>query len=461
MSIHVNQLIEQLLISLDQTQITHSETELLNHSKDESYHAGKNPTVIVYPRSKEDVVHIMAVSSKMNIPVIPYGRGSSLEGHIIPIGDAITIDFAEMNKIIDIRAEDLLVTVQPGIGRIDLNNELRKHGLFFSVDPGADASIGGMVATNASGTTSVKYGTMRDQVRDLEVVLANGSVIHTGNLAAKSSSGYHLNGLFVGSEGTLGTFTEITLRVFGIPEFQVAARVNFETVDSAIDAVTTIRQAGIPIARVELVDAGSIEHLNAYSKTNFPMKTTLFLEFHGNEAGLAQDLEFTKEIMEDHGCSNFVVESDTKARNIIWEARHNLAYAFIHSYRDKKMMTTDVCVPISSLATAIHFARDNMDKKNIVGGIIGHVGDGNFHVSMMVNMDHTQDVKNAVEFNADLVEFGLSLGGTCTGEHGVGIGKLKYQKLEHGPAYEVMQVIKKSLDPQNLLNPGKLILVDS
>lgn len=460
MAINVDQIIEELLVSLDKSQVTRSETELLNHSEDESYHEGKNPTLIVYPRNKEDVVHIMSVSTKMKIPVIPYGRGSSLEGHIIPIGDAITIDFAEMNQIVEVRAEDLLVTVQPGIGRVALNEELKKHGLFFSVDPGADASIGGMTATNASGTTSVKYGTMRDQVRDLEVVLANGSIIHTGNLAAKSSSGYHLNGLFVGSEGTLGVFTEITLRVFGIPEFQVAARVNFETVDSAINAVTTIRQAGIPIARVELVDEGSISHLNSYSHTDFPLKTTLFLEFHGNEAGLAQDLEFTKEIMEDFGSSNLVIESDTKARNIIWEARHNLAYAFIHSYKDKKMMTTDVCVPITSLATAIHFAREEMDKRAIVGGIIGHVGDGNFHVSMMTNMDDAHEVQQAVEFNADLVKLGISLGGTCTGEHGVGIGKLKYQKLEHGSSYAVMQLIKQSLDPSNLLNPGKLVVQD-
>lgn len=452
--IHIQSVIDQLLIVLKTEQVRTSETELLNHSQDESYHTPKMPEIVVYPKSTADVQAIVHIARNAQMPIIPFGRGSSLEGHIIPIGQAMTMDFSEMNQIIHISPEDMLVVVQPGVGRVQLNNELKKHGLFYSVDPGADASIGGMVATNASGTTSVKYGVTRDQVRDIEVVLANGDIIHTGNLAAKSSSGYHLNGLFVGSEGTLGCFTEITLRVFGIPEYQTAARASFQTVEQAIQAATLIRQSGIPIARVELLDAIAIKQINAYSNTTYPEKPTLFLEFHGNEAGLHQDIDFTIDIMNDLGCLEVIFEKDTKARNELWEARHNLAYAFIHGYRDKKMMTTDVCVPISKLADSIHFARQQLTARNLTGGILGHVGDGNFHVSLMAN---DLEMEEAKLFNAELVHHALAVGGTCTGEHGVGLGKIPYQKIEHGASYEVMQLIKKSLDPLNIMNPGKLI----
>lgn len=452
--VNLNEILSLLQNYLLDDQIFTSETERLNHSEDESYHLPKKPLIVVYPRSKEDVIHIMHVSNITELPIIPYGRGSSLEGHIIPIGDAMTIDFSEMNKIIEIRPDDMLVVVQPGVGRIQLNQELKKHGLFFSVDPGADASIGGMVATNASGTTSVKYGVMRDQVRDLEIVLANGDVIHSGNLAAKSSSGYHLNSLFVGSEGTLGCFTEITLRVFGIPEFQTAARASFKTVEQAIQASTLIRQSGIPVARLELLDEISIKQVNAYSNTHYKEAPTLFLEFHGNRAGLKQDIEFTSEILKDFDVSDVVFVEDTKDRNELWEARHNLAYAFIQGYKDKKMMTTDVCVPISQLASAIHFTREQLDENELIGGILGHVGDGNYHVSLMASAN---EMDKASHFNRKIVEFALAVGGTCTGEHGVGVGKLQYQKLEHGQSYETMRMIKKMFDSKNLLNPGKLI----
>lgn len=456
--IHVKETINLLRNHLLEDQIYFSETELLNHSADESYHQPKNPLIVVYPRSKEDVIHIINVSNIMKLPIIPYGRGSSLEGHIIPIGDAMTIDFSEMSKIVEVRPEDMLVIVQPGVGRVQLNNELKKHGLFFSVDPGADASIGGMVATNASGTTSVKYGVTRDQVRDLEVVLANGDVIHTGNLAAKSSSGYHLNSLFVGSEGTLGCFTEITLRVFGIPEYQIAARASFKTVEQAIQASTMIRQSGIPVARLELLDEISIKQINTFSDTTFSEQPTLFLEFHGNQAGLTQDIEFTSEIMKDFEVSDVIFVNDTQEKNKLWEARHNLAYAFIHGFRDKLMMTTDVCVPISKLAVAIQFTRQRLDYYQLIGGILGHVGDGNYHVSLMVSED---EMSLASKFNREIVEFALAVGGTCTGEHGVGIGKLPYQQLEHGQSYETMRMIKRLFDPKNLLNPGKLIHFDN
>src|SRR5690606_6740516 len=338
-----------------------------------------------------------------------------------------------------------------------LNKELKKYGLFFTVDPGADATLGGMAATNASGTTSVKYGVMRDQVRDLEVVLADGTFIHTGNKAAKSSSGLHLNGLFVGSEGTLGCFTEMTLRVYGIPEHVAAARASFPTVKDAVEAVVSILQAGIPIARVELVDEVSIRQVNLFSETDYAEKPTLFLEFHGNEAGLKQDIAFMNEIVEGHHCESIEFETDNAGRNRLWEARHNLAYAFIHGNPGKKMMVTDVCLPISELAGAVADAREKVFALGMVGGIVGHVGDGNFHVLLMMDMNDPAEVAKAQLLNEQIVLYALERGGTCTGEHGVGIGKQKYQQQEHGAALLVMERIKQALDPDNRLNPNKLI----
>lgn len=426
------------------------------HGRDESYHEPALPDMVVFPRTKEEVSGIVKIANDHLIPVIPFGVGSSLEGHIIPYDKGITIDFCEMNAILDIQPEDLLVKVQPGVTRMQLNKELRKHGLFFSVDPGADATLGGMAATNASGTTAVKYGVMRDQVRDMEIVLANGDIIHTGSSAAKSSSGLHLNGLFVGSEGTLGCITELTLRVYGIPEFEVAGRAVFPTTEAAVQAVVAITQAGIPIGRVELVDKQSVHQVNVYNETNYPEQPTLFVEFHGNEAGLAQDIEFATEIFNDCGCEDIQFEKDTAARNKLWEGRHGLAYAYIHSYPSKKFMSTDVCVPISQLAPSIDYARIEMDKLGLDGGLVGHVGDGNFHALLMINLKDPEEMAKAISYNEKIVEFALARGGTCTGEHGVGIGKMKYQAKEHGPALNVMKAIKATLDPNNIMNPNKL-----
>ncbi|WP_076758333.1 FAD-binding oxidoreductase [Edaphobacillus lindanitolerans] len=436
-----------------------SENETLRelHAKDESYHAQHLPDMVVFPESAEEVSAVVRLAGKAGVPVVPFGLGSSLEGHVIPYSGGITIDFSLMNRILEIRESDFLVRVQPGVTRSQLNKELKKYGLFFSVDPGADATLGGMAATNASGTTSVKYGVMRDQVRNLEVVLADGSVIHTGSLAAKSASGLHLNGLFVGSEGTLGCFTELTLRVYGIPEETAAARASFPTVDDAVQAVVSILQAGIPIARVELVDEPSMEQANRHSGTNYPVRPTLFLEFHGNKAGLRQDIEFCREIVTELGCERIEFETDTEGRNALWEARHNLAYAFIHGHPGRKMMVTDVCVPISELAGAVRHAREAVDRLGLIGGITGHVGDGNFHIILMIDMENEEEVKKADELNETIVKYALDRNGTCTGEHGVGVGKQKYQQLEHGPALAVMQAIKKALDPGNIMNPGKVI----
>ena len=317
-----------------------------------------------------------------------------------------------------------------------------------------------MAATNASGTTAVKYGVMRDQVRNLEVVLADGTIIETGNQAAKSASGLHLNGLFTGSEGILGCFTELTLKVHGIPEHVLAARASFPSINDATEAVVSILQAGIPVARIELVDEASIRQVNIHSETNYYVGPTLFMEFHGNEAGLNEDVEFMKAIVQEHQCQEIIFEKDNHERQKLWEARHNLAYAFIHGYPGRKSMGTDVCVPISELANAIMYARENLDITGLPGGIVGHVGDGNFHVLLMIDMDNEEELKKANRFNEQLVMYALKRGGTCTGEHGVGIGKLKYQEKEHGESYKVMQQIKKVLDPNNILNKGKLIKID-
>ncbi|WP_269409810.1 FAD-binding oxidoreductase [Lentibacillus daqui] len=450
-------LMEELQQELAPDRVTKNETVLEQHSSDESYHTPHLPEVVVFPETAEEVSRVIKLANKYEQTVVPFGVASSLEGNVIPYESSIVVDFSLMNKVLEIRENDFLVKVQPGVTRSQLDKELKKYGMFFSVDPGADATLGGMAATNASGTTAVRYGIMRDQVRDMEVVLADGSIIHTGNLAAKSSSGYHLNGLFVGSEGTLGCFTELTLRVYGIPEYTMAARASFHSVDDAVEAVTAILQAGVPIARVELADAQSIKQMNWFSETEYQEVPTVFLEFHGNEAGLKQDVDFTREIVMDHNCQDIEFETDTAGRNRLWEARHNVAYAYIHGNPGKKQMVTDVCVPISELAGAIKDAREAVETSGLDGGIVGHVGDGNYHILLMVDVNDQTDIDKANIVNEHIVNYALARGGTCTGEHGVGIGKRKYAKKEHGASLEVMRAIKQALDPKGILNPGKVI----
>ncbi|WP_191561098.1 FAD-binding oxidoreductase [Metabacillus idriensis] len=457
MKMAAENIVDALKYILPESGVSVNQTVREQHSRDESYHAPSLPDIVVFPETTLQVSEIMRLANKYQVPVVPFGLGSSLEGHVIPYDLGITIDFSLMNKIIEVRENDFLVKVQPGVTRSQLNKELKKYGLFFTVDPGADATLGGMAATNASGTTSVKYGVMRDQVRDLETVLADGTIIHTGNLAEKSSSGYHLNGIFVGSEGTLGCFTELTLKVYGIPEHIMAARASFPTVNDAVGAVVAILQAGIPIARVELIDEPSMKQVNQFSETAYLETPTLFLEFHGNEAGLRHDVEFTKEVVSDFRCESINFEKDNAGRNKLWEARHHLAYAYVHGYPGKKLMVTDVCLPISELSGAIRHARETIDTLGLKGGIVGHVGDGNFHVLLMLETSDPLEVNKADQLNEAIVLYALERGGTCTGEHGVGVGKQKYQEKEHGEALRVMEKIKQALDPLNILNPNKIV----
>ncbi|MFD1361820.1 FAD-binding oxidoreductase [Lentibacillus salinarum] len=450
-------LVAALQEALAENRVTTNQTLLAQHSSDESYHTPHLPDIVVFPESADEVSATVKLAKTYDVPVVPYGYGSSLEANVIPQQGGIVIDFANMNEILEVRENDFLVKVQPGVTRSQLEKELKKYGLFFTVDPGADATLGGMAATNASGTTSVKYGIMRDNVRDLEVVLADGSIIHTGSMAAKSSSGYNLNGLFVGSEGTLGCFTELTLKVIGIPEHIMAARAEFHSVDDAVDAVIAIMQAGIPIARVELVDEEAIKQMNEYSETDYHEAPTLFLELHGNEAGLKNDVDFMEEIVSDMNCRQIEFETDTAGRNKLWEARHNAAYAFIHNHPGRKQMVTDVCVPISELAGAVKDARIAISESGLAGGIVGHVGDGNYHILLMLDPENPDDIARANQLNERIVSYALERGGTCTGEHGVGTGKQKYQEREHGEARHVMRKIKQALDPDDMLNPGKII----
>jgi D-lactate dehydrogenase (cytochrome) len=450
--------IEELKTIIGEDHVSVNESILELHSKDESSHTPCMPDTVIFPQTKEDVSKVLKFANERKIPVVPFGLGTSLEGHVIPIHGGISLDLSQMNRILEIKENDFLVKVQPGVTRTMLNKELKKYGLFFSVDPGADATLGGMAATNASGTTSVRYGIMLDQVRDLEVVLANGDIIHTGGLSAKSSSGIHLNGMFVGSEGTLGVITELTLRVYGIPEAITAARAVFPTVKNAVDAVVAILSAGIPVARIEFVDAESIEKVNQYMDTSYEVSTTLFMEFHGNEAGLAQDLEFASEIVRDHGCTSFQFEADSKARNQLWEARHNLLYAYKHKAGHKSIMLTDVSLPISELTGAILHTREMIDASSVEGAIVGHVGDGNYHVLLLIDKNNPKEAEEGNRINEAIVHYALERGGTCTGEHGVDLGKTKYQRLEHGQAYEVMKMLKRTLDPNGILNPGKIFI---
>jgi D-lactate dehydrogenase (cytochrome) len=448
--------IQELKVLLTSEQISDNDTILEHHSKDESYHTPVKPDIVVFPKSSKEISEIIKIADKYQIPVVPFGAGSSLEGHPIPLSGGISMDFQLMNNILEIRQNDLLVKVQPGVTRIQLNKALKKYGLFFPVDPGADATIGGMTSTNASGTTTVKYGAMKDVVRGLEIVLADGEIANVGGLAAKSSSGYNLTPLFVGSEGTLGVFSEITLRVFGIPEAILACRVVFETVHQAVKAANAMVSSGIPIARVELVDTKSIKQVNLHNDTDYQEMPTLFLEFHGNKEGIKADVAFAKDLADIEGCIHFEYETDSKKRAKLWEVRHSLAYAYSHGYPTKKNMSTDVCVPLSKLPDAIEFASSLLDQLDLVGGVVGHVGDGNFHALIMLNPNDLVEVEKAQTVNKRIVEYAINCGGTATGEHGIGIGKIEYLYQEHATSIHLMKAIKNQFDPKGIMNPGKM-----
>ena len=421
-----------------------------------TYHAPHPPDAVVLPKSRDEVVKILRFANGRGVPVVPFGQGSSLEAHTIPLYGGISLDFASMEEIVEVRPEDFVARVQPGVTHGKLNASLKEHGLFFPVDPGWDASIGGMAATNASGTNAVRYGAMRDQVLGLEVVLADGTVMRTGGMAMKSSAGYNLTGLFVGSEGTLGVFTEVTLRLYPIPEYVLAARVVFPDIERAGRAAVAMIRSGMQIGRVELVDARTVEAVNAYKGTSYAVEPTLFLEFNGSEVSVERDVEVARRISESEGSAAFEFEADEAGRERLWEARHEAGLAVRDLYPGKNPMTTDVCVPISDLPEALRHARDTIESHGLDGAILGHVGDGNYHAVFPVDPDDERDLARAEKVNAEIVDYALARGGTSTGEHGIGSGKTRHLKKEHGDSLPFMRKIKEIADPNGIMNPGKV-----
>jgi D-lactate dehydrogenase (cytochrome) len=427
------------------------------HGRDESSFQSPPPAAVVFAESTQDVADAVKLASQYEVPVIPFGVGSSLEGHLLAVQGGISIDVSRMNKVLSVNAEDLTVTVQAGVTRKQLNEEVKSTGLFFPIDPGADATIGGMSATRASGTNAVRYGTMRENVLGLEVVTASGEVIRTGTRAKKSSAGYDLTRLMVGSEGTLGVITEITVRLYPLPEAISAAICSFPSIEAAVRTTIQIIQLGVPIARVELLDVNSIRMVNAYSKLSLREEPMLLMEFHGSPAGVKEQAETVQEIAADHGGKAFEWATTPEERTRLWTARHNFYFAAIQSKPGCRAISTDTCVPISRLADCLLDSVKEADESGIPYFLVGHVGDGNFHFGYLLDPDNVQEREAAEKLNHQLVARALSLEGTCTGEHGVGLHKMGFLVTETGAgAVDMMRTIKRALDPKNIMNPGKI-----
>ena len=436
-----------------------SKSACREYGTDESFHGSYPPDAVFSPNSTEEVAQAVRICAKHEFPVIPYGTGTSLEGHICALHGGLCLNMIEMNQVLQVNAEDLDVVIQPGVTRKQLNEYLKDTGLFFPIDPGADASLGGMTATRASGTNAVRYGTMRENVLSLTVVMADGRIIKTAKRARKSSAGYDLTRLFVGSEGTLGVITEITLRVYGIPEKISSAVVAFPELDRAVQAVITTIQIGIPIARIELLDDSMMEALNKYSKLEYPEEHTLFLEFHGTEISVQEQVETVQMICEEFGGGNFQWTVYAEDRNRLWQARHDAAYAAKAMRPNAQIWATDVCVPISRLAECIMETKRDIEASGLIAPIVGHVGDGNFHLVLLVDHTDPEEEKRAQALHERMVMRALEMEGTCTGEHGIGYGKLDFLIAEHGESVAVMRTLKKALDPANIMNPGKIVRV--
>jgi D-lactate dehydrogenase (cytochrome) len=437
--------------------LSRSKSDLDLHGRSESHFPLTPPDAVAYPRSEAQVQRIVQICAAHQVPVIGWGAGTSLEGHGLAVQGGVVVDFTQMNKVLEMRPSDLDVTVQPGVTREALNQELRATGLFFPVDPGANATLGGMAMTRASGTTTVRYGSMRDNVMGLRVVLANGQIIETGSRARKSASGYDLTALFVGSEGTLGLVTELTLRLHGVPEATSAGICAFERVGDAVNAVIDTIQMGIPMARIEFVCADTARAFNAYAGTDMPECPHLLVEFHGSADSVAEQSQRFAEIVQDHHGLGFQWSTKEEERRALWAMRHNGYYAILASRPGTRAIVTDICVPISRLATAIEETQYDIKGSTISGPILGHVGDGNFHAILLVDPDNPAEMAEADALCKRMVTRALGLQGTATGEHGVGLGKRFAMEAEHGAGWHVMASLKAALDPQNLMNPGKML----
>lgn len=427
-----------------------------HHSKDESWHIPHRPDAVAFPNSTEEVSQIVRVCAKHRTPVVAYGTGTSLEGAVIPEHGGVVIDLVNLDQVLKVNAEDLDVTVQARVTRKQLNDYIRDQGLFFPIDPGADASLGGMAATRASGTNAVRYGTMRENVLALTVVLADGRIIRTSRRARKSAAGYDLTRLFVGSEGTLGIITEVTLRLYGIPEAMAAAVCSFDTLEGAIDTVIQTIQLGIPVARIELLDDIQMDAVNRFSKLDYPVKNTLFVEFHGTQAGVQEQAELVQSIAQENTGGEFKWATRPEERAHLWTARHDVTYANKALRPGCEIWATDVCVPISRLAECIIETKKDLAESFLIAPLVGHVGDGNFHLGFLIDRNDPKEMAEAERLNERLVMRALAMDGTCTGEHGIGLGKMKFLTAEHGEAVSVMRAVKNALDPLGILNPGKI-----
>lgn len=434
---------------------------LERHGKDEAYHAGVPPEAVVFATSTEDVVEVVNLCRAHKAPLIPFGTGTSLEGHINAIRGGISLDLSLMTEVLEVNEEDLDCRVQAGVTRKALNEHLRATGLMFPIDPGADASLGGMTATRASGTNAVRYGTMKDNVLGLTVVMANGDVVRTGGRAPKSSAGYDLTRLMIGSEGTLGVITEIQLKLYGQPEAVSAAVCLFPDIDAAAKTAIMVKQMCIPVARMELVDGASIRAINEADQLGMVEKPHIFFEFHGTEAWVAEQAERTQEIAAELGGEDFEWSTRPEDRTRLWNARHNMFYSVQRMRPGSVGWPTDVCVPISRLADCINQTLEDLSQTNLLAPLVGHVGDGNFHLQYLIDPNNEDELSEARWVNSRMIERAIEMGGTCTGEHGVGHGKIKYLEAEHGaPSLVVMASIKRALDPENIMNPGKILSIN-
>ena len=429
------------------------------HGRDESYHTPASPDAVVFARETAEVAEIVGLCAAAKVPVIAFGTGTSLEGHVAALEGGVCIDLSQMNRVLRVSAADLDCTVEAGVTRKQLNEHLRDTGLFFPIDPGADASLGGMAATRASGTNAVRYGTMRENVLALTVVLADGRVIRTARRARKSAAGYDLTRLFVGSEGTLGVITEVTLRLYGIPEAIMAAVCPFPSVEAAVDTVVATIQAGVPVARIELLDAKQMDAVNKYSKLDYSVAPTLFFEFHGTTRGVEEQVAQVKEFAAEQGGTAFRWASTQEERSKLWQARHDAYYAALAMRPGAKGWATDVCVPISRLAECIAETKRDLERSFVTAVLVGHVGDGNFHLAFILDPDRPDELAEATRLNDRMVQRAIAMEGTCTGEHGVGYGKMDFLVAEHGEAVSVMRTLKRALDPDNIMNPGKIVRV--
>ncbi len=429
------------------------------HGKDESSFRPAPPEAVAFAQSTDEVSAVVKICARHKVPVIAFGTGSSLEGHVLAIEGGICLDVSQMSRVLRVNADDLDCTVEAGVTRKQLNEHLRDTGLFFPIDPGADASLGGMAATRASGTNAVRYGTMRENVLGLTVVLADGRIIKTAKRARKSSAGYDLTRLFVGSEGTLGVITEVTLRLYGIPEAILSAVCPFPSLDAAVKTVIETIQLGVPIARIEFLDPLAMKAINRFAKLDYPEVFTLFFEFHGTESGVKEQVETVQAISGAHGANDFRWATRTEDRNKLWQARHDAYFASLQLRPGCRGIATDVCVPISRLADCIGETYADISKASMPITIVGHVGDGNFHLLFLIDPDSEAERREAEALNERMVMRALAMDGTSTGEHGIGIGKMDFLIAEHGEAVSVMRALKRALDPDNIMNPGKILRV--